>query len=276
MKYNMDKIERVLNRDEIIVAGHRGMREFYPENTLLSMQEAINRGVDMLEFDLNLTKDKQVVVIHDNTIDRTTNGTGYVHDMTLEELKGYDAGIRKGVQFEGLKIPTLRELCELCAPYKELLFNVEIKERTHETVDLGFAILKEFGLMERCVFVCFDASILAYMADTYHVKCAGFPREYMDNFVDGKNGTYSKMFGVGISMRPFESKPDMRTLSPQLVREFVQMGIEPWCFCPDNEQMVNEAISCGVRLMTCNNPLPALKILRERSLHPRSIALPEN
>lgn len=276
LEYNMNKIERVLNRNEIVVAGHRGMRSFYPENTLLSIQKALNSGVDMLEIDLNLTKDKHVVVIHDNTIDRTTDGTGYVHDMTLEELKSYDAGIHKGKQFEGLKIPTLEELCLLCRPYKELLFNVEIKERTHETVDLAFKILKDFDLMDRCVFTCFDASIVAYMFDNYGVKCQGFPKEYMDNFVEGQNGTYSKLFAVGIAMTPTATKPERRILSPQIVREFEDMGIEPWCYCPDDDKMVEEAIACGARLMTCNNPLPALRILKDRGLHPRSISAPDN
>ena len=275
MNYSMNNIERVLNRNEIVVAGHRGMRSFYPENTLLSVQEALNSGVDMLEIDLNLTKDKYVVVIHDNTVDRTTDATGYVHDMTLEELKSCDAGVHKGKQFEGLKIPTLRELCELCAPYKELLFNIEIKERTRETVDLAFEILGEFGLMDRCVFTCFDAAVVAYMYDTYGVKCQGFPKEYMDNFEEGENGTYSKLFAVGIAMTPSETKPERRVLTPEIVKEFEALGIEPWCYCPDDEAMVERAIACGARLMTCNNPLPALKILKDRGLHARSISRPE-
>lgn len=274
MAYNMNSIERVLNRDEIVVAGHRGMKYFYPENTLLSIKESLDHGVDMIEIDLNLTKDKVVVVMHDNTIDRTTNGTGYIHDMTLEELRSYDAGIYMGKQFEGLKVPTLRELCELVAPYKELLFNVEIKERTHETVDLAFAILKEFGLMERCVFTCFDASIVAYMFDTYGVKCQGFPKEYMDNFEEGENGTYSKLFAVGIAMHPSPTKPSRRILTPELVKEFEEMGIEPWCYCPDDDDMVEDAVRCGARLMTCNNPLPALRILKASGLHPRNISGP--
>ena len=85
--YRTDTIRRVLNRDEILVAGHRGMKALYPENTLLSMREALLHGVDMIETDLNLTKDKEVVVMHDNTVDRTTNGTGFIRDMTLEEFR---------------------------------------------------------------------------------------------------------------------------------------------------------------------------------------------
>ena len=131
----------------VLVAGHRGCRALYPENTLLSMKEALDRKVDMIEFDLNLTRDKVVVVMHDNTVDRTTDGTGYIHDMTLKEIKALDAGVKSGKAFEGLRVPTLREFCDLIAPYKDLLLNVEIKEKTHETVDLSMGILKELSLI---------------------------------------------------------------------------------------------------------------------------------
>ncbi|MEG1390910.1 MAG: glycerophosphodiester phosphodiesterase family protein [Angelakisella sp.] len=274
MEFKMNTVLRVLNRDEIVVAGHRGMKSLYPENTLLSMQEALDAGVDMIETDLNLTKDKVVVVMHDNSIDRTTNGHGFIRDMTLEELKQYDTGGYMGKQFEGLKVPTLREFCQLIDPYKELLLNIEIKERTHETVDLSMGILQEFGLIERSVFTCFDAAIVEYMHDRYGVLCQGFPKEYMDNFRDGPDGTYSKLFAVGIAMKVAEGS-NHRKLTPELVKEFEAMGIEPWCYCPDTDDLVEEAVRCGAKLMTCNNPLPALRILKEKKLHPRSIALPK-
>lgn len=272
--YRTDTIRRVLNRDEILVAGHRGMKALYPENTLLSMREALLHGVDMIETDLNLTKDKEVVVMHDNTVDRTTNGTGFIRDMTLEEFRRLDAGAPWGEAFRGLKAPTLREFCEFISPWKQLLLNVEIKEKTQETVDLAFEILREFDLMERCVFTCFDAAIVEYMADRYGVLIQGFPKEYMENFREGPNGTYSKLFAVGISMYQFSGKPDMRLLSKELVREFEEMGIEPWAFCPDDEASIRYAVDCGARLVTCNNPLPALDYLTRNDLHPNRIESP--
>lgn len=258
--------ERLRDQKQIMVAGHRGCRKFYPENTLLSIQNALDKKVDMIEFDLNLTKDKVVVVMHDNTVDRTTNGTGYIHDMTLEEIKALDAGGKFGKIYEGLRVPTLREFCELVSPYSDLLFNVEIKEKTHETVDLTMKILDEFHLLERCVFTCFDASVIAYLHDAYGVKTQGFPKELMQNFVDGENGTYSKMYAVGI---------DMKLITPELVREFEDRGILAWSYCPDTEELVYRSMECGARLMTCNNPFPALKIVREKGLHPYTLKDPE-
>lgn len=252
-------IDKLLDKGNILVAGHRGCGAFYPENTLLSVQKALDMEVDMIEFDLNLTKDKVVVLMHDNMVDRTTNGTGYIHDMTLEQIKELDAGVKFGKIFEGLKVPTLREFCELTNPYKDLLLNVEIKEKTHETVDLSMEILKEYDLTDRCVFTCFDASIVSYMYDYYGVKTQGFPREVMKNFIDGENGTYSKLFAVGI---------DMKSITPERVQEFENIKILPWSYCPDTEELVHESIRCGARLMTCNNPFPALKIVKAKGLHP--------
>ncbi len=251
-------IDKLLDKGNILVAGHRGCGAFYPENTLLSVQKALDMEVDMIEFDLNLTKDKVVVLMHDNTVDRTTNGTGYIHDMTLDEIKELDAGGKFGKIFEGLKVPTLREFCELIKPHKDILLNVEIKEKTYETVDLSMEILREYGLIDRCVFTCFDASIVAYMYDYYGVKTQGFPKEKMQNFIDGENGTYSKLFAVGI---------DMKIITPERVREFEDIGILPWSYCPDAEELVHKSIHCGARLMTCNNPLPALKIVKAKGLH---------
>ncbi len=251
-------VDRLLDKGSILVAGHRGIDAFYPENTLLSMQKALDMKVDMIEFDMNLTKDKVVVIMHDRTVDRTTNGSGYIQDMTLKQIKELDAGGKFGKVFEGLKVPTLREFCELVQPYENVLLNAEIKEKTYETVDLAMEIFKEYGLMHRCVFTCFDAFIAAYMYDSYGVKVQGFPKEKMENFVEGENGTYSKLFAVGI---------DMKIITPERVQEFENLGILPWSYCPDTEELVHESIRCGARLMTCNNPIPALKILKAKGLH---------
>ena len=102
-----------LSEKNIWVAAHRGWSKKYPENTLLSFKEAIGLGVDQLELDVRVTKDNELVVIHDATVDRTTNGTGKVCEMTLAELKELDAG-------NGEKIPTLRELMELVKAYNAL------------------------------------------------------------------------------------------------------------------------------------------------------------
>ena len=76
----------------MIITGHRGAANLVAENTLLSMQTAIDLGVDQIETDVHLTKDQQLVIMHDQTVDRTTNGTGRVAESTLAQIKRLDAG----------------------------------------------------------------------------------------------------------------------------------------------------------------------------------------
>lgn len=90
----------------MIIIGHRGAKDYAPENTLLSIQKAIELGVDYVEFDVHSLKDGSLVIIHDVTLDRTTNGHGFVADKTLAEIKQLDAGL-------GEKIPTLQEVLDL-------------------------------------------------------------------------------------------------------------------------------------------------------------------
>jgi glycerophosphoryl diester phosphodiesterase len=102
----------------MLIIGHRGACGYEPENTLRSMRKALELGVGMVEFDVYCCKSGELVVIHDETVDRTTNGHGYVWGMTLAELKALDAG-------QGEQIPTLQELLD-CVD-KKCAVNIELK-----------------------------------------------------------------------------------------------------------------------------------------------------
>lgn len=97
--------------------GHRGYSALYPENTILSFKKALEIGCHGIELDVRLTKDNRVVVIHDENLDRTTNGKGFVRDFTLGELRELNVG-------KGQKIPTLEEVLEII---KGVKFLIEIK-----------------------------------------------------------------------------------------------------------------------------------------------------
>lgn len=246
-------IERLQESTCMMVAAHRGYKSAYPENTLLAFRKALELGVDMLEFDLRLSQDHEVVVIHDATVQRTTNRVGAVRDFTLEELKSLDAGGWFAHEFEGLKIPTLAELCDLLKEYPEVLCNVEIKPSpdAKEAADRAVAILSRYGYLPRCVFTCFDAEVLTYIHDTYGLKTQGFLGEKMSHFVPGEAGTYTKMWAIGM---------EMSLLTPELVARFQDQGLLVWSYCPDEEEGVRYSLECGVTGMTCNDPLPALAV----------------
>ena len=101
------------------IMGHRGAPAYEPENTLRSIRKALAMGVDAVEIDVQLTKDGELAVIHDGTVDRTTNGKGAVQDFTLAELKGLDAG-------KGEAIPSLAEMAAAVAGKAHLV--IELKE----------------------------------------------------------------------------------------------------------------------------------------------------
>jgi glycerophosphoryl diester phosphodiesterase len=104
---------------DFMIVGHRGAAGYEPENTLLSFKKAIEIGVDWIEFDLHRSADGHLVVIHDDSVDRTTNGHGKVSDMTLAELQQLDAG-------KGQHIPTLQEVIDLAKGKVKLI--AEIKQ----------------------------------------------------------------------------------------------------------------------------------------------------
>ena len=105
---------------------HRGASAYYPENTMLSFEKAIEMGCTGIETDVQLTKDGVLVLIHDELVDRTTDGEGFVKDYPYNDLNKLDAGCWKGKEFTGVKIPTVEELL-LLTKDKNIIINFEIK-----------------------------------------------------------------------------------------------------------------------------------------------------
>ena len=126
----------------MIKIGHRGAPGYEPENTLKSFAKAIEQGVDMVEFDIQLTKDKKLVVMHDTTVDRTTNGHGRVSRLTLAQLKELDAG-------QGEQIPTLKEAVD----FLKGKCQIYIEAKARKVIDYLIAELKEMNLDSEKVYV---------------------------------------------------------------------------------------------------------------------------
>src|SRR5688572_11167984 len=113
-------------RGRVWVVGHRGAMGYRPENTLASYEHALELGADWIECDVHLSRDGVPVVIHDETLDRTTNGHGLVRDHSLAELKRLDAGAWFGAEYAGERLLTLHELLEW-ARARDTVVDVEVK-----------------------------------------------------------------------------------------------------------------------------------------------------
>ena len=106
----MENINKLENIKRPWVVAHRGYSARYPENTASAFDAAISAGADMIELDVCITKDRVPVVIHDQTLERTTDGAGMVSEFNLSELKKLDAGSWFSPEFKGESIPTLEEI----------------------------------------------------------------------------------------------------------------------------------------------------------------------
>src|SRR5574337_1778321 len=127
---------------------HRGAPRVAPENTLSSIREAKKLGANWVEFDVRLTKDGELICFHDNTLERTTNGTGYVYDYTFSALKQLDAGSWFSPDFRGEEIPTFSQMASLVMELG-LGMNIEIKPdapRVIETAEKTIDVLKKLTI----------------------------------------------------------------------------------------------------------------------------------
>ena len=144
----------------ITVTAHRGFSGENPENTLAAFHAAIAAGADMVELDVHLTRDNELVVIHDDTLERTTDGKGNVADKTLAELKALDAGFRFNPRFAGERIPTLTEVLDITRG--RILVNIELKKGKNfpytmeQLADRTLTVVEKAGMMDQVLFSSFD------------------------------------------------------------------------------------------------------------------------
>jgi glycerophosphoryl diester phosphodiesterase len=144
----------------MLLIAHRGASGHAPENTLAAFRKAVALGVHFIETDLQLTRDTRLVAIHDDTVNRTTNGQAAVHDLSLEDLRKLDAGSWFGSEFAGERIPTLEEILDF-AKRHDVVFYLELKPGgswggEHALV----GALRNSGEIARTVVISFDAAIL--------------------------------------------------------------------------------------------------------------------
>ncbi len=141
--------------------GHRGASGHAPENTLAAFKKAVALGATFVETDLQLSRDAHFVAIHDDSLDRTTNGQGKVHDQTLAALRRLDAGSWFGSEYAGERIPTLEEILEFTKK-NDVVFYLELKPSGSwggEHALIG--ALRESGEVARVLVISFDPAILA-------------------------------------------------------------------------------------------------------------------
>lgn len=141
-----------------LIFAHRGSSGTHPENTMISFHEAKIAGADGLEIDVQLSRDGEVVIIHDEKLDRTTNGTGYIKDRTLQEIKSLDASHDFDQQYGRTEIPTLSELFDWLQG-NDLLCNIELKNGVFPYPGMEekvISLIRSYRLEERIILSSFN------------------------------------------------------------------------------------------------------------------------
>lgn len=153
------------------IIAHRGASGYTPENTLSAFKLAVEMGAKAIEFDVQMTKDGEIIVHHDYFLGRTVNGKGFIKNKTLAELKELDAGSWFSKEYEGEKIPTLKEIFDIVPKGVEL--HIEIKKLNIDRREIEkevFRLVSEAGRIESSVFSSFDHECLKRLLELHSVK----------------------------------------------------------------------------------------------------------
>lgn len=151
-----------------LVIGHRGAMAYAPENTLISFEEGVRRGADLIELDVQLSQDGKVVVMHDTSVDRTTDGSGVVRDLPWKKIQTLDAGVWYGPDYAQEGVPCLEDVIarfrnKKTANRHALGFIIELKTirgSGGSLADAVVALLQKEEFVERCVVISFDSVAL--------------------------------------------------------------------------------------------------------------------
>lgn len=249
----------------IEVTAHRGCKGIIPENTIPSFAEALRVGVDMLEYDVHMTLDGELVIMHDSLVVRTTGAKGALDFMTLAEVKALDAGETVwGEAWRGTPVPTLRETLELfaAADYGPEQI-VEIKDFRAEVADKIVAMLDEFGLRERTIIECGDAQVLVYLHKHYpDIRLLAFPAPLMKRL---DPDIYDFVHGVAVPLKSpkLGDEANMRAL----MDEYRAKGAKLYLFSGDNAEEIERCLSFNADNITTNFPELCLNYLKEKGLH---------
>ncbi len=206
-----------------LVMAHRGGKGLWPENTLYAFERAVEMGVDVLEMDIHSSADGVLVVMHDDTVDRTTDGSGPVNSLTLEELKALDAGHRwsadDGQTFpyrgQGITVPTVEEVF---AAFPSMPMNIEIKQAEPSLAAPFCRLIRDFGMTDKVLVASFDQeAIEEFRGECLEVATSAGENEVVALFVLGKVFLDAVYSPAAHAVQVPEYRSGLHVLTPRFV-----------------------------------------------------------
>lgn len=237
------------------IFAHRGFSGYYPENTMLAFQKVAEETVaDGIELDIQLTKDGEIVIMHDEMLDRTTNGSGWLKDHTLEELKMLSVGVNVKGFFPRQTIPTLREYFTWLKTTK-LITNIELKTSYFEYEGIEeklIAMVKEFGLEDQIWYSSFNHYTVARIKKLMpEAKCGLLTDTWLMNI-----GEYAASQGAAsVNARTYFCAKE------GVAADLHAHNITLQAWTPNDAEMMQELVDAGVDVLITNYPDIAAKVL---------------
>lgn len=235
------------------IVAHRGFCREYPENTMLAFHKAVEVDCDGIELDVQLTADGEVVIIHDESVDRTTDGKGLVRDKTLMQLRALNAHGAFPCMFDFMPIPTLREYLAYMADKRQFT-NLELKNSIFDYPQLeekAIALIQEYALESRCSFSSFNHFSM--------VRCKklapAMPTGLLSSSWIVNAGAYGRSLGADFI------NPVYSFCTPENVAEVQAQGLNcnPWTV--NNPEHMRILAALGVESIITNCPDEAIKVL---------------
>lgn len=250
------------------VCAHRGDSAYYPENTIPAFISAAELGVDIIETDVHLTKDGYLVIWHDDTLDRNTNGTGTLESHTLEELKALDAGYTftsdggKTYPFrgKGVQLCTLDEALKACP---ESRFNVDLKSQEPNIADVFAKIIRENDAVNRVCCASFHLKNLKRIRKiapeilTSVTTMEVIPRILLRPFYSNKPSKRKIIFQVPVSQGP------IKVITPAFIKKWHRKDAAIMVWTINEEKDMKWLLNLGVDTICTDNPRLAIKVAEE-------------
>lgn len=206
-----------------IIVGHRGVAGIYPENTRASIQAAIDMGLSWVEIDIQPTKDNVLVVCHDHTINRCSNGKGRVDDYTLQALREFDFGSWFHPKFSGESIMTLRELLDLAAA-NQLGLNIEVKVDNHDVAQVAAQLKTELDhchlAKEKILLSSFNHHIIREL----YQHCSGYKLGVLSERLATKDKQLLN------EVNAFSANLNYRWVTEKHIHYLREQGYQIWCY----------------------------------------------
>lgn len=237
---------------------HRGFSGKYPENTMLAFEKAIEAGCEGIEFDVHFSKDGELVIVHDERIDRTSDQKGWVKDMTYEELCRADFSYKYKGKVGFQKIPTLREYFELVKD-KDIISNIELKTGIFEYPGIEKAVydlICEYGLKEKVIISSFNHySVMRMKQLDPSLECGFLSETWILNVGEYLNNNKIEAY-----------HPIFRMLNSEITRDLKEHHCKINTWTVNEEKDIRDMIRIGVDGIISNYPDRVGCLLKESGL----------